>query len=83
MPRYLAINMAEKTKAKISVAGFQYDSFFGDPILNNQLLVPVLQPLYDALKVLSIRPQDVKYKHPAAANDASVTFELALGKIVL
>jgi hypothetical protein len=75
--------MPEKIKAKISVAGFTYNGFFGDPILNNQRLVPILQPLYEALKTLNIRPQDVKYKNPAAANDASVIFELALGKIVL
>ena len=83
MQPYPATNMAEKTKTKIGFAGFQYDGFFGDPILDNQRLVPVLQPLYGARKALNVRPQDVKYKHPAAANDASVWFELALGKIVL
>ena len=75
--------MPEKTKTKISFSAFQYDGFFGDPILNNQRLVPIVQPLYEALKKLNIRPQDVKYKNPAAANDASVVFELAFGRIVL
>lgn len=75
--------MSEKTKAKVSMAGFQYDGFFGDPILNNQRLAPLLQPLYEALKAWNIRPQDVKYKNPAAANDASVSFEIALGRLVL
>jgi hypothetical protein len=75
--------MSQKTKTKISFAGFQYDGFFGDPILNNPRLLPLVQPFYDALKKLNIRPQDVKYKNPAAANDASVSFELALGRIVL
>jgi len=75
--------MVEKTKAKISVAGFQYDGFFGDPILNNQRLVPLLQPLYEALKTWDIRPANVKYKNPVAANDASVSFEIASGRLVL
>jgi hypothetical protein len=75
--------MSEKIKAKVTAAGFQYDGFFGDPILNNQRLMPLLQPLYEALKVWNIRPQDVKYKNAAAANDASVSFEIAFGKLVL
>lgn len=75
--------MPNKTKAKVSMAGFQYDGFFGDPILDNQRLMPLMQPLYEALKAWNIRPQDVKYKHPAAANESSVAFEIALGRLVL
>lgn len=75
--------MPDKIKAKVLFAAFQYDGYFGDPILNNQRLTPVLQPLYDALKPWNIRPQDVKYRHPAAANDSSVSFELASGRMVI
>jgi hypothetical protein len=74
--------MPDKTKAKVSTAAFQYDGFFGDPILG-----PGLQPLYpilyDALKPWNIRPRDVKIKNPTAANDAIVSYEMAFGRLVL
>lgn len=75
--------MPEKIKAKVNYAAFEYHGYFGDPILNNQRLLPVLQHLYEALKQWNIRPQDVKYKNAVAANDGSVFFELAGGRLVL
>ena len=74
--------MPDKTKAKVSTAAFQYDGFFGDPILGPRLQ-PLFPLLYDALKPWNIRPRDVKIKNPTAANDAMVTYEMALGRLVL
>jgi hypothetical protein len=75
--------MPDKIKARVSFAAFQYDGFFGDPILNNQRLLPLIQPLYEHLKKWNIRPQDIKYKNPSTANDASISFELAMGGLVV
>ncbi len=75
--------MPDKVKAKVLVAAFQYDGYFGDPILNNTRLMPVLQHIYDALKPWDVRPQDVKYRNATAANEGSVFFELASSHIVV
>jgi hypothetical protein len=75
--------MAEKTKAKITHAAFQYDGYFVDPILNAGKLVQLVQPLYEVFKAWNIRPQDVKYKNTPNANDAAASFEVANGRIVL
>jgi hypothetical protein len=73
--------MMQKTKANIPYAVFEYNGFFGDPILNNARLAPAIQDLYSTLTQWNIQPKDVKYRNPASAVESSVTLELANGRI--
>ena len=68
--------MPERIKAKVGYSSFEYQGSFGDPILNNNRLLPAIQALYETLKQWNIRPQDVKYKNATSATEPSLSFEL-------
>lgn len=75
--------MSEKTKTKTQFATFEYKGLFGDPVLNNQRLAPLLQIMYEGLKQWNIKPENVKYRNVTGAMEPSVFYELANSRMVV